>query len=56
MFGFDSYTNFDVVTGLEERIDLLKKVNASENGYQLGLPIGAEIGDNYVSNHNKFTI
>ena len=56
MFGFDLYPNCDVVAGLEERIDLLKKVNASENGYQLVLPIGAEIGDNYVSNHNKFII
>ena len=56
LFGFDLYPHCDVVAGLEERIDLLKKVNASENGYQLVLPIGAEIGDNYVSNHNKFII
>ena len=56
MFGFDLYLNCDGVARLEERIDLLKKVNASENGYQLVLPIGAEIGDNYVSNHNKFII
>ena len=54
--GFDAYPNVDVVAGLEERIELLQKVNTSENGYQLVLPIGAEIGHNYVSNHNKFTI
>ena len=46
----------DVVACLEERIDLLKKVNSYENGYKLVLPMAAEKGDNYVSNHNKFTI
>ena len=56
MFGFDAYPNVDVVAGLEERIELLQKVNASENGFQLVLLIGAEIGHNYVSNHNEFRI
>ena len=46
----------DVVAGLEERIDLLKKVNSYENGYKLVLPMCAEKGNHYVSNHNKFTI
>ena len=35
---------------------MLKKVNSYENGYILVSPICAENGDNYVSNHNKFTI
>ena len=56
MFGFDSCPDADVVDGLEERIRLLQKVNSSENSYQLVLPIDAEIGTNYVSSHNKFTI
>ena len=56
LFGFDSYLDVDVVEGLEERIQLLQKVNESENRYQLVLPIGAKIGHKYVSLHNKFTI
>ena len=56
LFGFDAGHDVNVVDGLEERIRLLQKVNSSENGYQLVLPIGAEIGTNYVSSHNKFTI
>ena len=46
----------DVVAGLEERIDLLKKVNSCENGYKLVLPMSTEKDNDYVSNHNKFTI
>ena len=46
----------DVVAGLEERIDLRKKVNSYEDGYKLVLPMAAEKGNRYVSNHNKFTI
>ena len=56
MFGFDYGPHVNVVDGLEERMRLLKQVNASDNGYQLVLPIGAEIGTNYVSSHNKFLI
>ena len=56
LFRFDSYLDVDVVEGLEERIQLLHKVNSSENGYQLVLPIGAKICHKYVSSHNKFTI
>ena len=56
MFGFDAGHDVNVVDGLEERIRLLQKVNLSENGYQLVLSIGAKIGTNYVSSHNKFTV
>ena len=55
LFGFAEYPGVDVVAGLEERIDLLKKVNLYENGYILVLLVCAENGDNYVSNHNKFS-
>ena len=54
-FGFADYPGVDVVAGLEERIDLLKKVNSYKNGYKLVLPMVVEKGNNYVSNH-KFTI
>ena len=53
MFGFSEYPGVDVVAGLEERIDLLKKVNSYENGYKLVLPMATEKGNDYVSNHNK---
>ena len=56
MFGFDAGHDVNIVDGLEERTRLLQKVNSSENGYQLVLPISAKIGTNYVSSHNKFTI
>ena len=55
LFGFADYPGVDVVAGLEERIDLLKKVNSYEIGYKLVLPMAVEKGNNYVSNH-KFTI
>ena len=56
LFRFADYPGVDVVAGLEERIDLLKKVNSSENGYKLVLPMAAEEGYDNLSNHNKFTI
>ena len=56
LFRFADYPGVDIVAGLEERLDLLKKVNSYENDYKLVLPMAAEKGANYVSNHNKFTI
>ena len=48
LFGFADYPGVDVVAGLEERIDFLKKVNSYENGYKLVSPMAAEEGDNCI--------
>ena len=46
LFGFADYPGVDVVAGLEERINLLKKLNSYGNGYKLVSPMTAEKGDN----------
>ncbi|KAL7525012.1 hypothetical protein ACHAXR_003180, partial [Thalassiosira sp. AJA248-18] len=63
LFGFtddldDPNAVVDVVQSLQDRINLLRKVNATEDGFQLVIPwvVGSNEKNNYVSSHNKFTI
>jgi hypothetical protein len=55
LFGFDDNNSSDMVEGLNKRIELLKRVNQSELGYELVLKM-TEYSASSLNNHNIFTL
>ena len=55
LFGFDYNDSFNMVEGLNKRIELLKRINQSELGYELVLKMTVYSASS-LNNHNIFNV